>query len=361
MDFDKFVVENDTKIYWDEWNFYSSNNNLIEAADALAKQLNDTDPYVLCALSKSGLPLASVLSLILKKPLLIFTIGEFFTAEGLPIIEVVGGENYRSFSWCLIDSHIHTGQTALLAETSIKSQYSAHVKACYVIADCRKGGAFALDVVSLYKRDRTWASLNEIAAKKSIKPEPLLESNDFWMYHDKSWLTYLPEDIADPKQNYLNVEVKSAQSNIRDIILEEDVILPKNLFLDPNEFYSWMSNIANTFTDVDLIIASTIGGIPLAAALTYCFSEKNKAARFIFMGNNSLDYYKRLVQSHQNAIIVDDVVSAGSIVAAIYHALLSPLSISLSGVVCLAKIAYPDESSYLRENVGGIPLYAAVV
>lgn len=360
--FSNFIV-NDHQTYWDEWNFYSTGNCLLESAIELSKQFPTNETYVLCALSKSGLPLATVLSLILQKPLLIFALGEFFSPEGLPIINVVGADEFKFQSWYFVDSHIHSGQTALLAEAGIQYEFATTVKRCYVISDCMTEKAainYSLEVIPLIDRETSWNELKKIVKDKYGKPESLLEQNEFWMYHDKYWLTSLSEDIGNTASNTILTHTVNIASDIRDIVLKDDDVQPNSLYLNPDKFYSFIKSLTEKFEDIDIVIAGSVGGIPLAAAMCYSFSKKNVSTRFLFLGNHSMDYYADKLQNVKRAIIADDVVSMGSLTAIIYNKLLRPKGIELAGIVCVAKTLFPSKGKYITEDAKGIPLYSAI-
>ncbi len=231
IDFSKFVVNRNNRVYWDEWNFYSAGSNFLEAAEQIAQEISKDEykeSYVLCALSKSGLPLASVISIILRKPVVIYTIGEFFTYEGLPIIDVVEGEEFKSCIWHLIDSHIHSGQTALLAANSIESKFFAPIGKCYVISDCRKEDAkegFQLKVEAIIDNTKSWELLKTIITEDYGQTEQVLEKDEFWTYHDKSWLTSLPKEICEPAKNIIKIKSIQFGEEIKNIIIKEDVTL----------------------------------------------------------------------------------------------------------------------------------------
>jgi adenine/guanine phosphoribosyltransferase-like PRPP-binding protein len=360
--FSNFVI-NDDKTYWDEWNFYSENKCLIDAATELAKQFPVNETFVLCSLSKSGLPLATVLSLILRKPLLIFALGEFFSPEGLPFINVVGGSEYKYQPWYFIDSHIHSGQTALLAESGIKFEYAATVKRCYVIADCREKTAsnFPLEVIPLLDNKTSLSKLKDIVINKYGKSESLLSENAFWMYHDHYWLTSLPDEIGNIETNTISTQTINIPSEVRSIVLKEDDVQPYRLYLNPDIFYSYVKLITEKFKDIDIVIAGSVGGIPLAAAMCYLFSVQGLTTRFLFLGNHSTEYYVNKLRGVKKAIIVDDVVSIGSLIAIIYNKLLKPNKIELSGIACIAKTKFPSKGKYITEDVNGVPLFCAIV
>ena len=367
FDFSKFIVNRNNIIYWDEWNFYASGSNFLEAAEQIAQQISDDEnkeSYVLCALSKSGLPLASVISIILRKPLIIYTIGEFFTYEGLPIIDIVEGEEFKSCIWHLIDSHIHSGQTALLAASSIDSKFSAPIGKCYVISDCRKEDAkeeFQLKVGALIDSTETWEQLTTIITKDYDKPEQDLEKDEFWTYHDKSWLTSLPREMCEPEKNVIKIKSIKIGEEIKKIILKEDMIYPSNILLNPDEFASYVEKIAELWNDVDTVIACSVGGIPLASAVCYALYKRKILARFVFLGNNNIDYFQDIFKQSKKAIIVDDVVSAGSLMATTYNIFIVPNKIELLGIICLAKTNFPEQGRYFIEDENGIPLFAAII
>ena len=139
-----------------------------------------------------------------------------------------------------------------------------------------------------------------------------------------------------------------------------DLICTKSLYLHPETLNAFASKIVDMISDdIDTVIVSSVGGVPLASVLSYCFFKKGKSVRFIFLGNNSVEFYKWYLQGSKKAIIVDDLVSAGSLLAVIYHAILKPNGTDLAGIVCIAKTGFPERGQYIRENEQGIPLYCS--
>ncbi|MBF0337489.1 MAG: hypothetical protein HQL05_06610 [Nitrospirae bacterium] len=362
--FSNFVVKTDDRSYWDEWNFYRHIDITVDTAKEIAKKIetgHSTEPYVLCALSKSGLPLGTLLSLLLNKPLYFFALGEFFTDQGIPIVDIISDSDCWSYNWYLVDSHIHTGQTALLAASAIEAQFSSKVHTCYVIANClteKYKSSCTFKIVSLYNSAESFEFLKRLVDHPEILNDP-----KFWTYHEKSWLTTLSNDISNPNKNFITVNPIEVNTGINDLILKDDKLYPGKLLLHPEQLSEYASTISKKLKDkdIDAIIAATVGGIPLAIALCYFIMQmQEKIVSFIFLGNNSVEYYRNLVCKSPNVVVVDDVISAGSIVAVINETILKPNKINLLGIVSLAISSFPEKGCYIRIDDKGVPLYTAV-
>lgn len=369
MSFSDFLrVEGSSPPHWDEWQYYQTPANLVDSAKKIAvkiKSAHGDGALVLCALSKSGLPLATVVSILLDRPLLIFAIGEFFTRDGLPIIDVIGGERYRDHKWILIDSHVRTGETAKLAKSSIESRIRTAVDDCYVVADMmdqRHRAEAGLTVSALFEVDAGFNQLRESVRAHRLD-ESIVEGDQFWRFHGKHWPKSLGKGCCEPQGNSIRIRTSAISTSMERILLdrERDLVEPETVLLSPRALDEFALAIADKVGKIDAVLAPSVGGIPVAAAVCRAYFERGVEARFLFLGNNSISYYKERLKASKTVLLADDIVSSGSILGIVRNHVIAPSENDLKAICCLGKCRFTEKGSYLTEAEDGVPLYAGFV
>lgn len=307
---------------WDEWSFYNDVSATLEVADKLHAEITkrieiNTVDYVI-GLSKSGLPLASLMALKLNKPLLPFSIGELFGSTGETIIGFSDEirQQIKGSSVLVFDSHVRSGETFRLYQKTINSLRISTLAFC-VIADC------SMPVEPFSKCPLLFIYDSEKIHKMLSEKEAQIQLAKFWKNEPKHWL--IPPEYLDVKPN----ENSSTASRLKELnpdltreaanhlISEKNgkkIFTPLELYLN-NDLFSHVVDEAVNYANaqsIDTIVACSFLAIPMAIAISAKIDTPGKI-RFIFLGNGGVDYYRKKFVDSSNIMFCDDVLATGGL------------------------------------------------
>lgn len=325
-----FVVNDRKNIpYWKEWNLYSRYSLFEAQAESLLESassyLDDIDCIV--SLSKSGFPLGSWFALKTEKPLFLFSIGELFHPNGVSVIGLYPEGDIPFKRALVVDSHVNTGMTYRLFTKVCANLFDKRVFA--VLVDVRNADSFKIEdsVVQLYNRERVWPALLEIDGVD----EPLLGSTDFWMRDEEYWLSGVSrislETEGKSAISFEHIRNDELKKRLQDCLFVKylnkwNTVSPLKLYQDPALFRAVLDEVEKRLDiQVDTVVASSLGAVPLAIGLCLKMKQKQKEKgdrRFIFFGNGSKRFYDSLFEGSRNILLCDDMVASGGLLYRIY-------------------------------------------
>jgi orotate phosphoribosyltransferase len=328
----KFVLE-DPKWMWDEWNvffdfddfcvFLDSNNHkikgLVDRAD------------VICSLGKSGIVFAAYLSIISKKPLVVFSVGEFIN-KGAYVIGFTKSEDQflKDKRILVVDSHVRSGNTIRMMKNYL--DYNNILDASWLtVIDCRKDevvremDAFEVKAICDLLTD------NREKFVGLIGDESLLDDERFWMMKEAYWLGRETNklDAAIKKIDEVEQIKKSiVYFNVDEYVdLEDGYFVPLSLFRDHKSFLGIVDYFYEKVFCGDscvskkvLFLPLTLGAVPVAVAMAYKCLQLGYSVKILYPLFRSEDYFKKklLDVAGYKVIMIDDVVTTGGLIYSFY-------------------------------------------
>ena len=139
------------------------------------------------------------------------------------------------------------------------------------------------------------------------------------------------------------------------------IISPADALLDQIFFQKEISSLSEKikdFYEIDTVVTASLGGIPMAIGLLHLLNQKNnKGLKFVFMGNGKPEKYQNIFSNSKNVLIVDDMISSGSLVFAIYKTFFENTNKLKAIATFFLKNDYL-QSKYLKDMLRiNVPLY----
>lgn len=337
---------------WDEWTFYSNFIDFHDKTLELKKKIDKIiyEPDYIVGLSKSGLPLASLLSYYYKKPLIPFSIGELFSPDGSTTIGIPNYDDNIDLSdknILVCDSHVKSGETLRLFSKITDGYYfnSVHFAA---IANCDFEHSIDQNIISLY-------SCEDI--ESFLKTSEVLNYSDpfFWKHSRSHWL--IPPDPDITKINISNKEEMKvsildqtlSEQAKTDLIIEDENgnkgFSPLLVYLKSEIYENFVKEIVKNFdfSNIDTIVACSLASIPLAVRL--CVEIKSSPNKtFIYMGNGDKGYYEDKFKNSKKIIFCDDVISSGALQYRAHKTFIK------NGMELLGAIVFMHQKNYPFRN-----------
>jgi orotate phosphoribosyltransferase len=348
---------------WDEWLLYEDIKKFTRFYNDFVNKFRDTlnDFDYICSLGKSGFPLASKLAIDLRKPLIVSSMAEFIYENKTYLLGVGTDDDLTNKKIACIDSHCRTGGSIKQFQNLINLK-KINCAVNFVLFDCSESERGKdLKIQSLFK----WKDLSKSIQGK-ISPERLNDTH-FWMKDDQYWLTSLSPEMIE-----LNTFPDKCNSSFEELFLEQKTknlfctdgfIKPLDLYKHIDIFESFIQKIIiriiNQNISVDTFVAGSVAAIPIAFNLA-CTLKKNypeKDIKFVFLMNESYQYYQAKLKGREGIMLCDDTIFSGGLLYAIYKVLLDNGSHgNLKGIITFFNsLAFPKEgkryiNTILSEN-----------
>lgn len=319
-------IDRDQKLVWDEWSFYSNSEVLGKTVEKLKEKIliciddiNTIDYFV--GLSKSGIPLASLMGFMLKRPIVPFSIGEFFSPTGE---SVIGFPDYdeslfslKNKKILLFDSHVVSGETHRLFMKLVDGLKIEAELFC-VIADCRSiSDPYQVDnFVSIFDKETVDKFLENIPNRH--------KGTFFWKHHRNHWLipaqqeqgVPVPEVVESPNNILVLNNSLSEQAKQKLIITEDGTsfFVPLLLYID-NSFFSEVCDeiiLLLKKHNISTLISCSLAAIPIGICLAHKLQGED--IKFVFLGNGDDIYYKDKFNGSRGVFFCDDVLATGALI-----------------------------------------------
>lgn len=303
------------KYIWDEWCLYKDIKNFLKVYEKFYLKFCETAKKYdyICSVGKSGFPLAAKFSFDIKKPLIISSLSEYIYEGRTFVLGVPPDVDIKNKKVFCIDSHTRTGGSIELADKLLKSRNIKDVD-YFVLFDCRDFQNRKLHINSLYKWNEIEPQLLEFV------PANRISDDEFWMKEDKYWLMSvnpqkwdLPSNDIPPKSSKQIVLMEEKYSQF----MKDGKIEPLQLYMDPDAFHLFIEKCMTEIkgAGIDTIIAASVTAIPIAFVLS---TELNSCSnQFIFIMNESIDYYNNILSKTKAIALCDDVMLSGGLLYAI--------------------------------------------
>lgn len=328
---DEFVILDDAWM-WDEWNFYYDLSAVFSILYSRSDDIKEfTENYdIICSLGKSGLVFAAYLSVFYKKPLVIFSVGEFID-DGSYVIGLGKNEAQliKGKSVLIVDSHVRSGNTM----KSINHYFINKTKVgWFVIMDCRPPSIMlemrGFNIKSLY----TFNKDTQIRIENKTKKNDLFQNDDFWMKREKYWLGR--EDMIMKVDYNGDISFENIKNNIHEydiskyLDISDGFVYPLELYYKADSYnkltnylYEIFSKGCNFETNKGyLFIPLTLGAVPLAVSLAIKYNIQSKDVKLLFPLYRSAEYYNSKVDNCKDYVVVmiDDVITTGGLAYSFY-------------------------------------------
>lgn len=328
----KFVLS-DTEWMWDEWNFFFYFNDVCDffknKKDFFENILNQAD--VVCSLGKSGMVFAAYLSILARKPLIVFSVGEFIHQGGYVIGFTKEEDQFINGKRILVvDSHVRSGNTIKMMNNYIKSSDVSGVQ-WLTIMDCReteKRNEFSeyniKSICDLYPNN--YSHIKEI-----IGDEGLMRNDDFWMKREVYWLgrdhikldvkKLTTDDLKELEDKILYFDIKRYMPTSNKYFIPLEIIKNYDLFDEiTNRFFVALNQSSLRKGGQYLLVPLTIGALPIAVSLAYRFYSSGSAVRLLYPLFRTEKYFDERLDEVNNytVILIDDVITTGGIIYAFY-------------------------------------------
>ncbi|NTW68578.1 MAG: hypothetical protein HGB23_01860 [Chlorobiaceae bacterium] len=360
-----FILEDPTWM-WDEWNFFFYFDDICDFfkshEDDFKSIVDQSD--VICSLGKSGMVFATYLSVITRKPLVVFSVGEFIH-QGAYVIGFTKSEDQivKGKKLLVVDSHIRSGNTIKMMGNYIAHNDVEDVK-WLTIMDCRS----AKKREEMHKYDiRSICDFFPDIRNQVIKvtdDEFLLEDESFWMKKEEYWLGRDSIKLKFSNQDSSDKEIAEKQEKINyfDITLfdksSNKYFIPLHCIKNSEYFGRMIGYFYDTLTqdeiDVDkkyLILPLTLGALPIAVSLAYSFYHSGCAVRFLFPLFRTEKYFRKKLDevADYTVIIIDDVITTGGLIYAFYDKYLRDVFTDVNLIAPLKlKIGSNSDAKYAK-------------
>jgi orotate phosphoribosyltransferase len=332
----RFVVK-DPDYLWDEWGLYAHYNDFVGLIGGRKSECSSVvEGYgngaelgydIICSVGKSGLIFASYLAIKYKKPLIVYSVGEFID-QGAYVIgygeyekEMIKGKRIL-----MIDSHVRTGNTIGVINGLFLDKVSM---GWLVLLDCRedydKMRSGGVNIKSIFAFDDKFREKLEADGVERSK----LYDADFWMKKEMYWLGRNGLMISSESDGGFVAE-KSNEICIlpmnKHLYRDTKSFCPLKVYTDVNEFEdvanAFLNNIIGCCNEKKvLLITMTLGAVPLGVACANKFYENEKKdVGILFPLYRSEKYYKDLIDEYADGtiILMDDVITTGGMLYEFY-------------------------------------------
>lgn len=329
----KFLIQ-DPDWMWDEWNLYFHFDSLVSLLKDYEFELKTATEGVdyVCSLGKSGIVFATYIALLAKKPLIIFSVGEFMN-EGAYVIGFSDNDKGRikGSKILVVDSHTHTGNTFRMMNDYLEAA-KVNSATWFVIADCRD-----IDLKVQMKKQYDVRSLFDFEEEmrseflKIIKNKYLLSRESFWMKDQEYWLgrdDFRLNVNSEDKSFIDQVDSKVQYFNIKEFLkYDSNAFVPIDIYVDVMRFKKITDHFNESVCygstnekDKCLIVPMTLAAVPIAVSVGFLHLERKDSVKILFPLFRSDAYYREAINTMKGAsvILIDDVLTTGGLIAAFY-------------------------------------------